>query len=359
MQIINKLYRYNDVYINFILKVILIIFFSTTFLQANTFKVSDIEVSSPFELNFDKNKVLNDGFRSSFHNLISTITTSGDRNKIKDISLRELKGMIDSFTISEERFVNDEYFAKLEVIFNKKNTLNFLERKNIFPSIPIRNKVLLVPILVDLEKDKIFLFNDNIFYQRWNDVKKKYYLLEYLLPSEDLEDLNDIQQNFKFIEDYDFLKLIKKYDLNDYVVVILFKSKNQLKVHSKINLQNSFKVNNQVFEDIDLNDEKNFESVIVKLKTIYEDYWKKKNEINTSIRLPLTISINSKEYVKIQKLEKTLNNLNLVSNFYILRFDNTNIYFKIIYNGSPKTFLNDMSINNFDLSIENNVWTIR
>ena len=359
MQIINKLYRYNDVYINFILKVILIIFFSTTFLQANTFKVSDIEVSSPFELNFDKNKVLNDGFRSSFHNLISTITTSGDRNKIKDISLRELKGMIDSFTISEERFVNDEYFAKLEVIFNKKNTLNFLERKNIFPSIPIRNKVLLVPILVDLEKDKIFLFNDNIFYQRWNDVKKKYYLLEYLLPSEDLEDLNDIQKNFKFIEDYDFLKLIKKYDLNDYVVVILFKSKNQLKVHSKINLQNSFKVNNQVFEDIDLNDEKNFESVIVKLKTIYEDYWKKKNEINTSIRLPLTISINSKEYVKIQKLEKTLNNLNLVSNFYILRFDNTNIYFKIIYNGSPKTFLNDMSINNFDLSIENNVWTIR
>ena len=75
--------------------------------------------------------------------------------------------------------------------------------------------------------------------------------------------------------------------------------------------------------------------------------------------MPLTISINSKEYVKIQKLEKTLNNLNLVSNFYILRFDNTNIYFKIIYNGSPKTFLNDMSINNFDLSIENNVWTIR
>ena len=359
MQIINKLYRYNDVYINFILKVILIIFFSTTFLQANTFKVSDIEVSSPFELNFDKNKVLNDGFRSSFHNLISTITTSGDRNKIKDISLRELKGMIDSFTISEERFVNDEYFAKLEVIFNKKNTLNFLERKNIFQSIPIRNKVLLVPILVDLEKDKIFLFNDNIFYQRWNDAKKKYYLLEYLLPSEDLEDLNDIQQNFKFIEDYDFLKLIKKYDLNDYVVVILFKSKNQLKVHSKINLQNSFKVNNQVFEDIDLNDEKNFESVIVKLKTIYEDYWKKNNEINTSIRLPLTISINSKDYVKIQKLEKILNNLNLVSNFYILRFDNTNIYFKIIYNGSPKTFLNDMSINNFDLSIENNVWTIR
>jgi hypothetical protein len=51
-----------------------------------------------------------------------------------------------------------------------------------------------VPILVDIETDNIYLFNDNIFYKRWNDVKKNYQLLEYLLPSEDLEDLNKIQE---------------------------------------------------------------------------------------------------------------------------------------------------------------------
>ena len=59
--------------------------------------------------------------------------------------------MIDSFTISDERFINNEYFAKLETTFNKKNTLSFFRKKNIFPSIPIRNKVLLIPILVDLQ----------------------------------------------------------------------------------------------------------------------------------------------------------------------------------------------------------------
>ena len=37
------------------------------------------------------------------------ITTSGDRDKIKNISIRELKGMIDSFTISDEKFINNEY----------------------------------------------------------------------------------------------------------------------------------------------------------------------------------------------------------------------------------------------------------
>ena len=134
MQIKNKLLRFKKVYIFFISYVLFIIFFSTSFLYANTFKVYDIEISAPFELNFNKNKVIDNGFRAGFYNLISMITNSNDRDKIKNISLKELKGMIDSFTIRDERFISDEYFAKLEVTFNKKNTLNFLEKKNIFPS---------------------------------------------------------------------------------------------------------------------------------------------------------------------------------------------------------------------------------
>ena len=181
-------------------------------MSANTFRVSDIEISSPFELNFKKNLVIDDGFRISFINLISMITTSGDKDKIKNIKITELKAMIDSFTISDERFINNEYFAKLETTFNKKKILNFLEKRNIFPSIPVRNKVLLVPILVNTENESVNLFNDNIFYERWNDIKKNYQLLDYLLPSEDLEDLNKLQEMSNSIETYDFINLITKYD---------------------------------------------------------------------------------------------------------------------------------------------------
>ncbi len=95
--------------------------------------------------------------------------------------------------------------------------LNFLEAKNIFPSTPIRNKVLLVPILVNTETDSIYLFNGNIFYERWNVIKKNYQLLDYLLPSEDLEDLNMIQEMSDSIETYDFINLITKYDLKNYI----------------------------------------------------------------------------------------------------------------------------------------------
>ena len=359
MQIINKLLRLQKVYIFFISFVLFIIIFSTTFLYANTFKVSDIEISSPFELDFKKNTVIDRGFQISFINLLSMITTSGDKSKIANISIKQIKGMIDSFTISDEKFVDNEYFAKLETTFNKEKVLSFLERKNVFPSIPIRNKVLLIPILVDTDKDSIYLFSDNIFYEKWNNDKKNYQLLDYLLPSEDLEDLNIIQKMSSSIESFDFINLIKKYDLKDYIISIIYKNENEVKILSKISLNKSFRVNNQRYTNMDLDNEKDFKKILENLKTTYEDYWKKNNEINTSIKLPLTISVSSKEYKKIIDLNITLNSMHLISDFYIIKFDSENTLYKIIYNGSPKTFFNDMSLRNFDLAIEDNIWTIK
>ena len=107
MQILNKLITSLKVYIFFISFVLFIIIFSTSFLQADNFKVSDVEISSRFDTNFNKNRVIDKGFKQSFLNLIAMITTSGDREKIKKISLKEIKSMIDSFTISDEKFINN------------------------------------------------------------------------------------------------------------------------------------------------------------------------------------------------------------------------------------------------------------
>jgi hypothetical protein len=359
MQIVNKILKLKKVYIFFISFVLFIIIFSTTYLHANTFRVSDIEISSTFELNFKKSSVIDEGFQISFSNLLSMVTTSGDKDKIKNITIKEIKSMIDSFTISDEKFINNEYFAKLETTFNKKKFLKFLEKKNIFPSIPIRNKVLLVPILVDTKTNNTYLFNNNIFYDRWNDTKKNYQLLDYLLPSEDLEDLNKLQEMSDSVETYDFINLITKYDLKDYIISIIFKNEDEVKILSKINLNNSLKIKNLKYSKIDLTNEKDFNMILENIKNLYEDEWKKNNEINTSIKLPLTISINSKDYKKIISLEEALTNIDLISNFYILNFNNQNTQYRIVYNGSPKTFLNDMVNRNLDLAMENNVWTVK
>ena len=359
MQTFNKLLRFKKVYIFFSSFVLFIIIFSTTYLHANTFKVSNIEISSPFEVNFEKNRVIDDGFKISFFNLLTMITTSGDRDKIKNTPIKEIKGMIDSFTIGEEKFINNEYLANLETTFNKKKVLKFLEKKNIFQSIPLKNKVLLIPILIDTETDTVYLFYNNIFYNKWNDEKNNFQLLEYLLPSEDLDDLDKIQSVKNNIEAHDFRDLISKYDIKDHIVLIIYKNKSEIKILSKIDLNNSLKLDNKIYDKINLQNESEAETLIIDLKNVYEDQWKKNNEINTSIKLPITISVNSKNYKQIAEIENAIENIDLISEFYTLKFDSQNILFKIIYNGSPNFFLNDMSKQNLDLIMTNNVWKVK
>ena len=73
-----------------------------------------------------------------------------------------------------------------------------------------------------------------------------------MLPSEDLDDLNKLQEMSNSIETYDFINLIKKYDLKDYIISIIYKNKDEVKILSKINLNNSLKINNQKYSKINL-----------------------------------------------------------------------------------------------------------
>ena len=359
MQIKKKLNNSNKLYIIFFSFVLFINIIFSTSLNASLFKISDLEIVEPFELNFNKEKVIDKGFIQAFHELMSMITTSGDKQKIVDTELMIIKGLIDTFIMSNERFINNKYYVNFDVNFNKKNILSFFEKKNIFPSIPQKKNLLLIPIIVDMQLDKILLFTNNVFYEKWNKNNERFYLLNYLLPSEDLEDVNLLSQNSKSIEDYDFKEIIKKYDLNDFIITIIYKNNNDLKILSKIQLNQSLKIDNQAYENIELSNEKDFELVLSNLKISYENYWKNINQINTSIKLPLTIAVNAIKHEKIQMVENSLNELDLVSSFEISKINNQNIYFKIIYNGSPNKFLNDMKDKNIIIMNQNQMWEVQ
>ena len=356
MQIKKKLNKLNNLYIIFFSTLLFINIFFVNNLNANSFKITSLEISEPFELNFNKQKVIDKGFREAFLELISKITTTGDKRKIEKTSLKTIKKLIDSFTMSNERFINNSYKVNFDVNFNKKNTLVFFEKKNIFPSIPKAKDLLLIPVLVDVQKDEIFLFNKNIFYEKWNKNSKRYFLLNYLLPSEDIEDVNLFIQNSTSIEDYNFEEIVTKYDLKDFIITILYKNNNDVRILSKIQLNNTLKIDNQKFTDVDFSED--IDLLINDLKNIYENYWKNINQINTSIKLPLTIFLNSKKYKKIQVLENTLNEIDLVSNYEITKFDSENIFFKIIYNGSPNKFIDDMKDKNIEIITKYQTWTI-
>ena len=82
------------------------------------------------------------------------------------------------------------------------------------------------------------------------------------------------------------------------------------------------------------------------------------NIINASIKLPITLTLNSKNYKLAQELEKKLYNLDLVSNYYIDSFSNEKIIYKIIYNNTPDKFINEFKNSNIKLNTSNSIWSV-
>ena len=346
-----------SVYKLFLIIFVIFIKFSTEKVLANSYKVADIQISEPYNLSFSKDKVIDVAFKNAFEELIFTLLTSEYYYLNKDINIKIIKSLIDSFSIVDEKFIDNKYIANFEVNFDKREVLNYLYKNNIYASIPKKKKLFLLPILVDTNRSEISLLSENPFYLHWNKFYKKYHLLDYVLPNEDLDDLNVIKNNIDNLEDYEFIEIITKYQLNDYIIVILFKNNKNIRVLTRIKLNNEFILLNENFIIKNTKDE-NIESIINNLKTSYEDNWKIINLINTSIKLPITISLDSSKYTLIEKFENKIENMDLVYNYYIESLSNDEIIYKIVYNGTPNKFLEEFNPENIKVDLTNNVWKI-
>ena len=351
--------KLRKLYIFFLFLALLNIFFSTGNSQAKTFSINDIELSTPFKINFNKNKIIDKGFVEAFDQLIFRIAQTKDQQKLKNTSLSKIKSMIETFSIKEEKFINEIYYIKLNVSFNKKNILSLLESKNIFPSIPVKKNIIFIPILVDQNENQIKMYSDNILFRLWNSKIKQYDLLNYILLTEDLEDLNLIKKNIKNLENFEFKEIVKKYNLENYIISIFFNSSKQSRLLSKINFNNKKTLINTNIKNIDFDNNDEINKLIENLKLSFEDHWKSQNEINTSVKLPLTISVDNYNNIKINKLEEILSSIDLIYNFYIYRFDNKNNIYKIIFNGTPDQFIEVMKNNNYEFEIKNKIWVMK
>ena len=359
MKINNKIIHSKILYIFFTFLSLILFFFSTVNLYAKTFNINNIEISKPFEMKFDKNEVINDGFERAFFELISLIVKSKDQIKIDNVNLNEVKGMIESFSIKEEKFIDNVYYVNLDVSFNKKKIFNFLEKNNIFPSALKKKKFLFIPIIIDEKQDDLLIFSKNKIFENWNRVNKSSHLIDYILLTEDLEDISLIKSNYEFIEEYDFKEITDKYFLNDSIIALFFKSKNDVRILSRIKIKDEINIKNQSFTNIDLDDNNQSIKIINDLKTIYEDYWKDMSQINTSIKLPITVKASNLDNLKISKFEKNLDQADLIYNFSISKFDKDFIYYQIIFNGTPNSFLKMMSENNFFFNTQNKIWSLK
>ena len=351
------MYYQKHLYIFFLILALSLSFFSTS--KAKEFFINDIEIKEKLENDFNKENLINKGFQEAFTELITKLVQSKNLNEVKSDNLNQIKSMIETFTIEEEKFINKTYNLKIGVLFNKKKIFEYLSSKNVFPSEIKEEDFLFFPILLDQANDDILIYSNNSFYDNWNSVDNKNYLVNYILPTEDLEDLNLISKNYSEIENYNFENIIEKYSMQNSIVAIFFKDKKEIKVLSKINIKNKKVIKSNSFNNINLKDESELKKIIYELKIIYEDFWKEQNIINTSIKLPILIQLDAKNYDLSSKFEEILNEMDLVNNYSIISFNKDFIIYELIFNGTRKNFINIMQEQNFNFDTQNKVWILK
>ena len=352
------MYYIKRLYIFFSTLALIIFFFSTEAVRAKSFEVDNIEISQPFKINFDKNKVIDLGFKNAFFELIYSLIKSPDFKKIDSIKLNEIKSMIETFSIKEEKFIDQRYHLNLGVSFNKKKIFKYLEKKNIFPSRILKEKFLFIPIIINESGKSISIFSNNPIYDNWNETNKRYQLINYLLPSEDLEDLNLIKKKLDIIETYNFNEITKKYFLKNSIISLIFRGNNEVRILTKIYNGKNEIIKNNTFKNIDIDNEIDLNLLITNLKNLFEDTWKKINEINTSIKVPITIKIKNDDLKKSNKFELFLTEIDLVSDYSILKFDKEFVFYEVLFNGTVQNFINIMKNKEYNLNTQKKVWMI-
>ena len=352
------MYYIKRLYIFFSTLALIIFFFSTEAVKAKSFEINDIEISQPFEINFDKNKVIDLGFKKAFFELVYSLIKSSDFKKIDDIRLNEIKGMIETFSVKKEKFIDQKYYLNLGVSFNKKKIFKYLEKKNIFPSRILKEQFLFIPIIINENGNDLSIFSNNPIYANWNKTNKRYQLIKYLLPSEDLEDLNLIKEKLDVIETYDFNEITKKYFLKNSIISLIFKGKNEVRILTKIYNDKNEIIKNDTFKNINIDNETDLNFLIENLKNLFEDTWKKLNEINTSIKVPITIKIKNDDLKKSNNFELFLDEIDMVSDYSIQKFDKEFIFYEVLFNGTVQNFINIMKNKKYNLNTQKKVWMI-
>ena len=349
----------NSLYIFFIILTFNFIEFSTKDVIAKNFVVSNIEVEEKYNLNFNKLKVIDRGFQIAFQDICQMILERKDLKKIKNIKKENIKKLIENFSILDEKFINQKYKNIMEVEFNRKKLIKFLDSKNITISLPKKIDVLLIPVLVDLESNNFNYLNENIFITNWESIEKNYFQITYVMPNEDVEDYFTIKNNLQDIENYNFKQILKKYNSENFIIMIIFKRKNNIKFYSKINFEDKFEILSKNFIDKNIENPKDLNSIILEIKNEYEDNWKSINKMSPSTSVPIRVSVESNNTEKSLKLENALNNLDFVNNYIIEKFDNKKIVYKVYYSSNPKRFIKDILYYDINIDTTSTNWKMK
>jgi len=243
------------------------------------------------------------------------------------------------------------------VTFDKDKMHNLFYEKGISYSIISDKELYILPILI--KNEDIFIFNNNFFYEKWNEIYNND-LIEFVIPLENIEIIQNINSFKNNLIDLDLKNLFREYSDKNLALVLIEDNNNYSeKIYIKTIIQGKNISRNLNFEKKNLNSNDYYEQVLVEIKKELINLVKSKNLID--IRTPsfLNVMLNINKLSSLVDLDLIVKNIDLIENIYVQEFNKDYMKLRIKYLGKLDKIINQLKLQNIHLKLINDQWIIK
>jgi len=338
--------------------IILIVFFKTGNVLSNTniFNVNNIEIEKKIK---DSNEVLaNHAIKKGFQELINNILLKEDIVKLKDLNESTIKKLVVYYQV-ENKINDDNGLDKINfnISFDKNKIHDLFYKKGISYSIITNKELFILPVLK--KNNKIFIYNQNYFYDNWNKVYETE-LIEFILPLENIEIIQNINSKKSDLLSIDLNNLFVEYPEKNIILVIIEEKKIQEeKIYFKAKILGKNIIKNINIKKLDLNEEEFYKKIIIQTKQEIISLVKSLNLIDVRTPSFLKVQLNLNKKNNLVKLNKRLKKIDSIENIYIQKFNNNSVLLKIKYLGKLDRLIRQMDAQKITLKLFDNMWSIK
>ena len=335
---------------------ILIVFLKTGNLlsENNLFNVNNILLEKKDSIS--SNKLANQAIQNAFIKLKNKVLLNEDIPKVSDLNFREIRKLVKYYNISKNSEEKNNQI-NFSVTFDKDKIHNLFYSKGISYSDISDKEFYILPIL--FKDNEIFIFSNNIFYDNWNN-KNKEDLIEFILPTENIELIQIINKSRENLIDLELTNVFKEYsNKNVALAIIEYSVTDEKKIYLKSIIEDkiiskSFILKKNTPEEQNLN-----KKIIHRIKDEITNLVKSQNLIDVRTPSFLNVKLNLNKKNNLVLLNSKIKKIDLIENIFVQEYNKDYVNLRIKYLGKLEKIINQLKKENINLKFNNDRWLIK
>ena len=336
---------------------ILVIFSKTgnVLSSESIFNVNNIEVVK--KTNASNKELTNQAILKGFNNLKKKLLLEEDINKLSSLNISEINDLVSYYQILRlDNQENKKNTLKFNIFFDKEKMHKLFYSKNISYSEISKREFYFLPLLKT--NDELFIFNQNFFYEKWNEITDNE-LIEMILPIENIELVQYINSNKNNLFDLDLRNIFQEYTNKNLALVFIDETdSNEGKIYIRTKILSKNIDKNLIIKKIP---DKNiyYEEIIKSVNNEIIDIIKSQNLVDVRTPSFLNVKLFTDKKNNLAELNRRFKNVGLIEKFFVQELNHDYILLKIKYLGKLEKIINQLQDQKIILRLINEQWSIK